>query len=77
MHLLNVDVIFNPLVPKDWTQKAFHYIFGRKCGPLFHSLLRFIIFLSVVGVSVGVTVYLFDIRVDLKNYEVFSKIGIK
>ena len=33
-------------------------------------------FLSVVCVSVGVTIYLFDIGVDLKNYEVFSKIGI-
>jgi hypothetical protein len=62
-------------VPRDWTRKISKSLFGR-CDDLFYGFGKFLVFLSIVGASIGVVIHYFDVKVDLDNYQVLSKIGM-
>lgn len=60
---------------QDWSKKLIRYFFGR-CTGFIHGVGKFLVFWTVVGVSIGAVVYFFNITIDFKRYEVHSKIGI-
>ena len=56
----------------DWSRKFLKSCFG-KASSFVHGFLRLVTFISIMGVSVGVTIYYFDVRVS--DNKILSSVG--